>query len=257
MRFTYLGLSTLALTTLLGACSGYNSQSFGMQNQTHHSASRYGQNAYVRPVQAQYGHSGYNAYGNTQYSGYGHNQHGTVLRGGAPYGAALHNSPYTRLHKPLHNPYGTFNQHVGGYGNIGLVKYNDSDDRFGIQGRIGHNFNPFFAVEAEASTGTADETFEGRTVGIDYTAAGFGLVKVPLGRKLSAHARLGYHKTQITYETPVRDEILDSDGIAYGAGLEFAFDRNNAIRADYTRYKQDFLRGDDFDSASLSYVYKF
>ena len=50
------------------------------------------------------------------------------------------------------------------------------------------------------------------------------------------------------------DFDFNTDGIAYGTGLEYAFDPKTSVRVDYTVYDFD---GPDADSLSLAVSRKF
>lgn len=149
------------------------------------------------------------------------------------------------------------------YGTLGAVMYDFKDEKFGVQGRLGYQFNSFLGAELEGSVGVVDETEDlggGDTLktGIDYSAGAFGTIRAPLSDRLSAVGRLGYHKTWLSSETTVggitTEADSEEDGLAYGAGAEFSLSPSSAIRADYTAYE---VPNGTLDSVSLAYLRRF
>ncbi|PHR92895.1 MAG: hypothetical protein COA69_06105 [Robiginitomaculum sp.] len=177
---------------------------------------------------------------------------GTVLRGGAPYGAAAGaagNGYYNYGQKPV--------KQSKAYVSLGAIDYNIGESAYGVQGRLGYNFSPLFGAELEVSTGVAKEFVGvGSSVGIDYSVGGFAVARAPLGSKFSLLARGGYHVTKFGVTTPAISGTVSMDGFALGLGAEYAFTPKNALRLDYTRYGMRQL-GNSTGAASLSYVRKF
>ncbi len=151
------------------------------------------------------------------------------------------------------------------YGNLGAVAYDTSSDLYGVQGRFGYQSKSLWGAEAEGSIGVDDDqvndlaTASSRTDNVDYSVAAFALARLPLTQRISAHARAGYHLTEVSSEfddgvNPIIELSDDFDGFAYGAGAEFALTPKDAIRLDYTRYEGD---SRDLDAISLGYARKF
>ena len=149
------------------------------------------------------------------------------------------------------------------YGTLGAVMYDFEDEKFGVQGRLGYQFNPNLGAELEGSVGVVDETEDlgggdELKTGVDYSAAGFGIVRAPLSGRLTALGRFGYHKTQLSSETTIggvtTEATTEEDGLAYGVGAEFALSPRSAFRADYTAYE---VTGGTLDSVSLAYLRRF
>jgi outer membrane autotransporter protein len=94
--------------------------------------------------------------------------------------------------------------------------------------------------------------------GVDTQIAGFGVARLPVSDRLNVLGRVGYHKTDFSGEvtdgvTPT-DLDFSTDGIAYGAGVEYAVGQRTSVRADYTRYDFD---GAEADAVSLAIARKF
>lgn len=157
------------------------------------------------------------------------------------------------------------------YGTLGAVWYDIDEAYAGIQGRVGYQSRSIFGAEAEASIGVIGEKspFDQANppgpdlVGefndsVDYSLAGFAVARLPISPNISAHARAGYHTTQFSNDVTIngteQKNSTTLDGIAYGAGMEFALTPVDAIRADYTRYDND-VSG--MNSVSLAYLRRF
>ena len=153
------------------------------------------------------------------------------------------------------------------YGTLGGIAYDVGEDIYGVQGRLGYQFNRFFGAEVEGSFGVVDDTDDlvlggvpfDQEVDIDTSIAGFGVIRYPLIGRLSGLSRVGYHSTDVNVELTdaagvESDFDFNTDGIAYGTGLEYAFDPKTSVRVDYTVYDFD---GPDADSLSLAVSRKF
>jgi len=154
------------------------------------------------------------------------------------------------------------------YGTLGGVNYDLGEDIYGLQGRVGYQFNRFLGAEAEGSFGVVDDTdpltvaggaIVDQEVNVDSSVAAFGVVRYPLFGKLSGLSRAGYHHTNLSVNLTDAAGVetgtdFNTDGFAYGTGLEYAFDPKTSVRADYTRYDFD---GPDAESLSLAVARKF
>lgn len=141
--------------------------------------------------------------------------------------------------------------------------YDVDSDVFGIQGRLGYQSANIWGAELEGFTGlTSEKETVGTTsvkAGIDYTLGAFGVLRSNITPRWSVHSRAGYHFTDLSGDVTVAGVTTDvdvpgQDGFAYGFGTEFAISPRDFIRADYTRYDQDFGKN---DSISISYGRKF
>ena len=145
------------------------------------------------------------------------------------------------------------------YGNIGGIMYDVDDDLFGVIGRLGVQKN-WYGAEVEGSFGVIDDDIDDElSAGIDHTLAAFAVGRVPLGNRVKALGRVGYHTTQLGIMSEQDDATIsiseDFDGIAYGAGLEYDIDRVNGLRLDYTRY--ELTEDATSDSISATYLRRF
>jgi len=149
------------------------------------------------------------------------------------------------------------------YGTLGASMYDVDTDIFGVQGRVGYQTASIIGAELEGLTGLSKEkeSAGGLTarVGVDYTVGAFGVLRSNLTPRWSIHGRAGYHVTELSGElsdgvTSVDVDIEQQDGFAYGVGTEYALSQRDFIRADFTRYEQDFGTN---DSVSIAYGRKF
>ncbi|MEL6688013.1 MAG: outer membrane beta-barrel protein [Pseudomonadota bacterium] len=225
-------IGLLSVTAMLGACS--MSQPYG----GHHSSGWSSGGSYS----AGYSGSAYATAPSTKtyYApriDAGYTGRATTISSSAPYGASTtyYGGGYG-AHRGL-RPAGYT------YGSIGLNMYDvDAEEALGVQGRLGYQFSPLLGVEAEGSYGITDDGgFDP-----DYQIAGFGVAKLPLGPRLSAHARGGYHNSDLG--------AGDDDGFAYGAGAEYRLNARDSLRFDYTNYE---VTGANLDSVSLAFQRRF
>ena len=147
------------------------------------------------------------------------------------------------------------------YGGAGLTVFQaDFDDQdiniAAAMGRLGWEFNPFFAVEGEAAFGIAEDEVDVLgtpvDVGVDSGFGVFAVGKVPLA-VVDLFGRIGYADVTIEGSVGGLSASEDGSGMAYGAGINF----NVLIlrmRAEYTRYEID---DGDIDSLGLSALLKF
>lgn len=107
--------------------------------------------------------------------------------------------------------------------------------------RAGHDFNPFLALEGEASFGVKDDSYTpfGSTtpvnVSLDNQLGVYAVGKLPLPGFGTAFARAGYVNTSV--DDP-GNEVDDGDGLAFGGGLELDLIPGLKTRLEYTDYTQ-------------------
>lgn len=125
--------------------------------------------------------------------------------------------------------------------------------------RGGYDVNPYFGFEGEALIGLGDETVDVLGVDVDtslnYGLGAFAKGQYPINEAVSLFGRVGYVWAEIEADALGFSETDDADGFGYGAGVEWAFNGANAVRAEYTRY--DFEDDAEADGWSLSYVRRF
>ena len=157
-------------------------------------------------------------------------------------------------------------------------------DTQAITGRVGYQFGPRFAIEADLSAGIDDGNFDfdsdedtlnfddnndgdftdiinvSGDIGMDYLAAAYARFVWPISDRFDISARGGYAYTQLNGNavTPGGNtfEIAEDaeDGFTAGAGLTFDLTENLELRADYTWFGFDEV---DADSATLAVGFKF
>ena len=149
------------------------------------------------------------------------------------------------------------------YGTLGASMYDVDSDVFGIQGRIGYQSARIWGAELEGFAGLTDEEETTGSVtakaSVDYTLGAFGVLRSQISPRWSGHVRAGYHFTELSGEATnagvtIEADIPGQDGFAYGVGAEYALSQRDFIRADYTRYDQNFGTN---DSVSIAYGRKF
>jgi opacity protein-like surface antigen len=221
--------------------------------------------------QTAYAPHGQPYYGAAQYGPAQHGQSGAYYQGTPqaqtiPYGQGAYVPPSHAV-----NSYGLRGGSLGfrphAYGTLGAVSYEVGEELFGAQARLGYQFNKYLGVEAEGSLGLSDATTDEifgdipveQSLEVNNSAAVFGVLRYPLIDKLNGYGRLGYHNTGLDQTLTVGtadpvDSEFSVDGIAYGAGLEYALSPRTSLRLDYTVYDYD---GPDADSVSLAIARKF
>jgi len=123
-------------------------------------------------------------------------------------------------------------------------------------GRLGWEFNPFFAVEGEAAFGIAEDEIDvlGTPVdiGIDSGFGAFAVGKIPLA-VIDIFGRVGYADVSIEGSAGGFSASEDGSGMAYGGGINFNI-LLLRMRAEFTRYEID---DGDIDSLGVSALLKF
>lgn len=155
------------------------------------------------------------------------------------------------------------------YGSLGATIYDVDSDLFGIQGRLGWQSKSYFGAEVEGSFGISGEdntAFDfgtglvGSEADIDTQIAAFAVGRYPVSNRLNVLGRIGYHNTEFDVESTFNDGLpeleddFSDDGLAYGAGVEYAINPRTSVRADYTIYDFD---GPNGDAISLAVSRKF
>lgn len=119
----------------------------------------------------------------------------------------------------------------------------------------GYDFTNYFAVEGEALFGLGDENVGGIDASLEYALGLYAKAQYPLNEQFSIFARAGYVTAELEASVGGLSASDSEDGLAYGAGAEFAFAGPNAVRFDYTRF--DFDDGAESDNFGLSYIRRF
>lgn len=147
------------------------------------------------------------------------------------------------------NPLLSNNYVNGGYNHLQSGRINTGT----VQGRVGHNFTPNFAVEGEAGLGGVSDTVGGVKVRTRGTLGAFAVATAPVADRFSLIGRAGYVQTWAEAKALGVKSEADDGSFAVGVGGQYMLDEANGIRADYTRYTKD----DGRDGVAVSYVRKF
>lgn len=136
------------------------------------------------------------------------------------------------------------------YGSIGAtVIADDFVELGGVQARLGAKFTPHVGIEVEGTVGVMDDKIGGVTIDLDHQVAGYVVFFAPVSENTDFIARVGYS----TFQVSVPGGSGSADTVNYGVGMQYNFNENGGVRADYT-----FMSGDgDANMYSLSYVHKF
>lgn len=136
------------------------------------------------------------------------------------------------------------------YGNIGYANVDLDPVNLGVvQGRLGVDVTPNFAIEGEAAFGIADDEILGVSVELSHSFGIFLVGKVPVSETVDLFARAGFSSAEVDVAGTTGSE----DGAAYGVGAQMFFTENDGVRLDYTRYDY----GGDANVWAVSYVRKF
>ena len=150
-------------------------------------------------------------------------------------------------------------------GNLGAARLK-GDDRPGIPtdssstgGKIfgGYNFSPYFAVEGGyTDTGEFDSS-AGTLKGSGLFADAVG--RLPLGNDFSALARVGVLRGKLEDGRTGTDLTDTNTTLKGGLGVEYALNRNHALRGEWERYR--FKASDDHkvhtDLFTVGYKFTF
>jgi outer membrane immunogenic protein len=147
------------------------------------------------------------------------------------------------------------------YGNIGYTNVDAGSENFdSVTGRLGWQFASPLAVEAEATAGIGDEAVSVTppvNAKLKYAAAAYGVARVPVTPNVNILGRVGYGVQQIDVYGLGGAASGTEDSINYGAGVEFNFDAQNGIRADYTRHDFRDSGLGEADAWSVAFARKF
>jgi hypothetical protein len=147
------------------------------------------------------------------------------------------------------------------YGGAGVTVFQadvggDDVNLGAVLGRLGWEFNPFFALEGEAAIGIADDEFDVLgtpvDVGIENEYGAFAVAKAPLGG-IDIFGRVGYASVSVEADALGASASEDGSGLAYGGGINFNI-LILRLRAEFTRYEVD---DGDLDSLGVSALLKF
>lgn len=149
-----------------------------------------------------------------------------------------------------------------GYVSLGYNQLETDQATLGaVTGRAGWKVRPWIGLEAEASVGVEDQTFDasiggaGGAIELKHDIAAYGVAFLPLGQNFELFARVGYGSTRIRSTAAGVSVQGDGESFNYGLGAA-AFHRADGLRIDWTR--RDYTGDDDAaDSWTLSYIRRF
>ena len=157
-------------------------------------------------------------------------------------------------------------------------------DTNAITARAGYQFNDWFSLESDITTGIDDGEFDYNVdedefdlddnndgdfndliagsgdVGLNYLVGVYGKAEVPVTERLDAFGRAGYAFIDLDAEiqtpggTPITTIEDSEDGAALGGGLDYALTDNWNLRGEYTWYG---FGNTDTHAAMFSAGYKF
>lgn len=157
-------------------------------------------------------------------------------------------------------------------------------DTNAITARAGYQFNNFFSLEADVTSGIDDGEFDYNVdeddfdlddnndgdfndlisasgdVGLNYLVGVYGRASMPVSEKVDIFARAGYAFVDLDAEiqtpggTPITTIEDSEDGAALGAGLNLDLTESWELRGDYTWYG---FGDTDTHAAMISAGYKF
>ena len=133
------------------------------------------------------------------------------------------------------------------YAELGYTHYDtDRGDLGGVTGRLGYHFNQNLGAEAEYTGGVSDDTF-GK---LRDQWGVYGVGTIPVSQSFDVFGRVGYQQMHIDGRNGATDQ--NTEGLGYGAGVNWHATSNMGLRAEYTR-----LTDSDADTWSLGGVLGF
>jgi len=133
------------------------------------------------------------------------------------------------------------------YADLGYTHFDTNRGSLGgVTGRLGYQFNPYVGAEGEVSGGVSDDTF-GK---LRHAWGVYGVATAPLTSNIAVFGRLGYQQMDIQGRHGATNQ--NTDGLGYGAGVQWRAGNGLGLRGEYTR-----LSNSDADTWSLAGVIGF
>jgi hypothetical protein len=133
------------------------------------------------------------------------------------------------------------------YANLGYTHFDtDRGDLGGVTGRLGYQFNPYFGTEGEVSAGVTGDHF-GK---LNDAWGAYAVGTIPLTGNFGVFGRVGYQGMDIDGRNGATDQ--KTDGLGYGAGLQWRAANGFGVRGEYTR-----LQDSDADTWSVAGTLNF
>lgn len=118
-------------------------------------------------------------------------------------------------------------------GNVGSTSITDYGSKVGFGAYAGYNINENFAIEVGAQN---LGTFKVGSIDVKTSAYNASVLGgVAIDPKFSVFGRLGYG----SLKAAVSGDQATINSSLYGVGARYQFDKNIAIRTEYTRYASD------------------
>lgn len=152
---------------------------------------------------------------------------------------------------PFSGPYGSIS-----YGSV----QTDAADLDAVTARVGAKVTPYIGLEAEGSLGVGDEGvtgIPGTTVELKHDLAAYVTGSIPVTSNLELFGRVGYGTTRVRAESVTLSQSDSQDSVNYGAGVNYLFDGQNGVRADWTRRDFRGSNGGEADVWTVGYVRRF
>ena len=148
------------------------------------------------------------------------------------------------------------------YGALGYNYLHGSPDGYSVDlgaltGRVGLRYQQYLGVEAEVSTGIADQSIGAAKVSLDTQYAIYAMGYLPVAPRADLFARVGYGNAKLKASGYGVSVTASGDIWAYGVGGQYFLSDKDGLRAEYTRYASTDSSQADVDSFSISYVRKF
>jgi outer membrane immunogenic protein len=136
--------------------------------------------------------------------------------------------------------------------------YSVIDTRFSgldaVGGRLGYDFTPNFAIEAEGGVGLSSKEYLGVDVKIDKVLGAYLVGKLPLSDNFELLGRVGYSHVYVSGTGFGSSASADNGSGAFGIGAQYLFDGKSGVRGDFTRYEENDSGSNGY---TISYVRKF
>ncbi len=140
------------------------------------------------------------------------------------------------------------------YGNLSYTNVDVEDENVNlalIQGRVGYDVNPNFAIEAEAGFGITDDDFAGVNIEMKHQLGVYMVGKAKVSENIEFLARAGYVTYEVEASVGAVSATDSGSDFAFGVGAQAFVTENDGIRFDWTNY------GGDANTWSVGYVRKF
>ena len=126
-----------------------------------------------------------------------------------------------------------------------------------LTGRLGARYGANLGVEAEGSFGVADDSIGGVNIKLNNQYAVYAVGYLPVSPEWDLLARIGYGRAKVSVSGGGVSGSSEGNTWNVGVGAQYNFGGHSAVRGEYTRLESTESGGGHFDTATLSYVYRF